>query len=639
MNTQNNLAATGMPSWMKTKRIINILFLSFLPIFGVCNQEIFWRFGIYLYKEQYAMVAVGVVQFLVYMNYPASGRAVGEYRPKLYEIVMGVIGLYGGLYCAFNWNYVFITGTLGGTFLEGVLGWVFIVVVLESARRLVGWPLVGTAIFFLLYALYGNHMPGLLRSAKFSADHVAGYVYLSGVGIFGSAAQIIAIVVLAFTIFGVLLQMTKAGEFFLNIALALVGSMRGGAAKVPIFTSFLFATMTGEPASNLGIVAPLSYPIMKKLNYEPVFSGATLAVSSCGALITPPVMGAVVFLMGEMTGLGYPRIMLGAIIPAILFYFSVFMQVDFYCAGQNYPRLDKKDLPDLKETLKSGWYFLIPVAVIVYFLLWLKMSVASAVYRAIAVQIIISVIKKEDREIFFANLKNVLPDSGRGLLSVLGVTSCSGIILAVLNLTGLGLRVSALLTTISGGNLLILALITAVAIYIMGMGVAPIVSYIIMSILVAPALIRMGVSVIAAHFFIIYMATSAFITPPVAMASYIAGNIVGKSGITVGFRAMRLGIICYLVPFISLWSPTLLLEGNAFDIVHTTITALIAVVYLAAGFEGFMFIKAPHWQRVLFTIGGFLLFSPSLTTSLIGAALGVAPLIAQYQNYKKQRSR
>lgn len=635
------LAGAGMPAWMKGKRIINIALLSFLPLFGIFYQEVFYRLGIYIYKEVYTMVIVGVSQFLVYMNFPAlkKNRKRGqEYQPNVLDIIMGIIGLVGGLYIAFNWNDIYILGGFGGTLFQNTLGWLFIIVVLESARRLVGLPLVIVAILFLLYAGFGNYIPGMFHTAKFTSSNIVGYVYLSAVGIFGTAAQTIAGMVLAFTVFGVVLQMTNAGKFYLNLSLAFVGKLRGGAAKVAVFCSMLFATMTGEPTSNLGIIAPLSYPFMKKMGYSPVFSGAVLAVSSCGSMIMPPVMGAVVFLMGEMTGLGFPTIMVAAIIPAILYYVAVYLQVDFYCANKNYPKLNEEDIPDLKNTLKSGWYFIIPIAVLVYFLLGLKLSAASAVYYSTAILILISLIKKEDREAFIPMAKTVLPESGRAILNVIGVTSCSGIIMAIVTLSGIGLRLSALLTTISGGNLIVLALMTAVAIYIMGMGMAPIVSYILMSILVAPALVGMGVPVIAAHFFILYMSVSGFITPPVAIASYVAGGVVGESGIKVGFRAMRLGIVCYMIPFVCLFSPALLLVGSTGEIIQSAITAFIGVVFLASGLEGYLFVKVPIWQRILLLAGGVLLFIPGSLTDIIGIALAVVPAALQIKDYRKLKA-
>lgn len=623
-------AGAPVPIWLKTKRIVNTALLSFIPLFGIWYVEIGWRLGINIYKQVYTMVMIGVVQLLVYLNFPASKKKRSkEYIPNIFDLILGLIGIVGALYVAFNWGTIYNLGGFGGSQGQIILGTAFTLVVLESARRAVGLPLPIMSLLFIIYALLGNRIPGLFHTAKITLNNIIGYIYLSGVGIFGMAAQTISETVLAFTVFGCFLLKTNAGKFFLNLSVALFGRLRGGAAKVTIFCSLLFATMTGEPSSNLGLIGPLSLPIMRKMNYEPVFSGAVLAVSSCGSMLTPPVMGAVVFLMGEMTGLGYAAIMVSAIIPAFLYYISIYMQIDLYSAKHRYPKIDKEDIPKIGKVLKEGWYFFLPILVLVYFLLILKLSAAKAVYYATVILIIIAVVKKEDRKQFLPSFKKVIPDIGVNMLNVIAVTSCSGIIMAIVTLSGIGLRMSSLLTIISGGNLAILAVLAAVTIYIMGMGMAPIVCYILLSILVAPAMINLGVPLISAHFFILYMSVSGFITPPVCLASYIAGGMVGKSGITVGYKAMRFGIVCYLVPFVCLFAPQLLLVGATMEIIESVITAVLGVVMLASGLEGYFVCDANIVERLMFIAGGLLLFIPGIETDAIGIILAAIALSMQ----------
>ena len=610
--------------------------LSFIPLFGIWYVELGWRFGLNIYKQVYTMIIIGVVQLLVYLNFPASKKKrTKEYIPNILDLILGLIGIVGAFYVAFNWNTIFNLGGFGGSQGQIILGTVFTLVVLESARRVVGLPLPIMSLLFISYALVGNKIPGLFHTAKITLNNIIGYIYLSGMGIFGMAAQTISETVLAFTVFGCFLLRTNAGRFFLDLSVALFGRMRGGAAKVTIFCSLLFATMTGEPSSNLGLIGPLSLPIMRKMNYDPVFSGAVLAVSSCGSMLTPPVMGAVVFLMGEMTGLGYPAIMLAAFIPAFLYYLAVYLQVDFYSAKNKYAKLEKEDIPKLGPVLKEGWYFFLPILVLVYLLLVLKLSAAKSVYYATVILIIIALVKKEDRKHFAPHFLEVFPDIGRNMLNVVAVTSCSGIIMAIVTLSGIGLRMSSLLTVISGGNLAFLAILAAITIYIMGMGMAPIVCYILLSILVAPAMINLGVPLIAAHFFILYMSVSGFITPPVCLASYIAGGMVGKSGITVGYKAMRFGIVCYLVPFVCLFAPQLLLVGSTMEIIECAITAVIGVVMLAGGLEGYLLCDAKIIERLMLIAGGFLLFIPGIETDLVGIVLAVIAIALQVMRKKR----
>jgi TRAP transporter 4TM/12TM fusion protein len=623
----------------KDKAFVNTALLSFIPLFGIWYVELGWRFGLNIYKQVYTMIIIGVVQLLVYLNFPASKKKrTKEYIPNILDLILGLIGIVGAFYVAFNWNTIFNLGGFGGSQGQIILGTVFTLVVLESARRVVGLPLPIMSLLFISYALVGNKIPGLFHTAKITLNNIIGYIYLSGMGIFGMAAQTISETVLAFTVFGCFLLRTNAGRFFLDLSVALFGRMRGGAAKVTIFCSLLFATMTGEPSSNLGLIGPLSLPIMRKMNYDPVFSGAVLAVSSCGSMLTPPVMGAVVFLMGEMTGLGYPAIMLAAFIPAFLYYLAVYLQVDFYSAKNKYAKLEKEDIPKLGPVLKEGWYFFLPILVLVYLLLVLKLSAAKAVYYATVILIIIALVKKEDRKQFAPHFLEVFPDIGRNMLNVVAVTSCSGIIMAIVTLSGIGLRMSSLLTVISGGNLAFLAILAAITIYIMGMGMAPIVCYILLSILVAPAMINLGVPLIAAHFFILYMSVSGFITPPVCLASYIAGGMVGKSGITVGYKAMRFGIVCYLVPFVCLFAPQLLLVGSTMEIIECAITAVIGVVMLAGGLEGYLLCDAKIIERLMLIAGGFLLFIPGIETDIIGIVLAVIAIALQAIRKKRLKA-
>ncbi|MBQ9826952.1 MAG: TRAP transporter fused permease subunit [Firmicutes bacterium] len=626
------------PGLLKAKRIVNYALLAFIPLFCIWYVEIGWRVGLSMYKQVYTMVLVAVVQLLVYLNFPANRkkrqRGV-EYMPNILDIILGLIGFGGALYVALDWENIYFLGGFGGSKPQIILGILFTLVVLESARRAVGLPLPIVAIVFIVYTLVGNKIPGLFHTAKFTINNAVGYMYLSASGIFGTAAQTICETVLAFTIFGCFLQKTNAGKFFLDLSVALVGKMRGGAGKVAIFCSMLFATMTGEPSSNLGIIGPLSLPIMRKLNYDPLFSGAVLAVSSCGSMLMPPVMGAVVFLMGEMTGLGFAKIMVAAIIPAFLYYFSIYMQVDLYSAKNKYPRMEDKDIPKIKDVLKEGWYFFVPIAVLCVFLLGLHLTPSKSVLYSTVVLIAISVIRKQDRDVLLSGFWKTFPTAGQQILNVVAVTSCSGIIMALVSLTGIGLRMSSLLTIISGGNLIILALLAAVTIYIMGMGMAPIVSYILMSILVAPALVDKGVPLIAAHFFILYMSVSGFITPPVCLAAYISGGMVGRSGVSVGFKAMRFGIVCYLVPFVCLFAPELLLVGTPLGIIESAVTAIIGVIILAAGLEGYLIKDASIAERVLYIAGGALLFYPGLTTDAIGAVAAVAAIVLQFIRKKK----
>lgn len=625
----------GSPAPSKLKRNLLYVVAVFLPLFAIVFQEVFPRIDFFMYPEVYTMIFLAAALLLVFLCFPVN-QAAGT---RWYDLVLGIVGCAGCLYVAFNWEAIYNLGTMQASTGQQLLGWAVVLVVLEAARRTVGLPMVIISIGFLVYGFLGNYMPGFLQTASFSVQNMIGYIFLSNQGIFGLPSQIIATIVVGFITFGAFLGATRAGQFYTNLALAAMGRLRGGAAKVAILCSALFATMTGDPVSNTGIVGPMTLPLMQRLRYDPTFSAATVAVASCGSMVMPPVMAAIAFLMAQMTGLGYAKIALAAFIPATLYYFSLYWQIDFFSAKLGYKTLQKKDIPKLWDVIRDGWIYLIPLAVLIYYLLVLRYSPAASVYRGLLALVIVSLVRKKDRDFFLPRIAGSLRETGISLLPTAAVSAGAGIIMAMVTLTGLGIKLSAFLATIAGGSLLVLSLITAVTIYIMGMGMAPIVSYILMAILVAPAMTQLGVTVLAAHFFILYISISTFITPPFALASYMAAAMVNADGMRASLKAMRLGIVCYMVPFVSVFDPALLLVGSASQVIWATFTAACGIILLSAGLEGYLFRPLAPWRRLLFLAGGVLLFIPGWRTDLIGIVLGGLPLLLEIKYLLDNRKR
>ena len=619
------------------KNWVVMIAAAFLPLFAIGYQLVFRLFGIFLYEEQYVMIFVGVAFFLLFMTMPArKEKDGGKWMP--WDVVPALVCLFACLYVAINWETIYYQPPSRISTFQITMGIVMFVFTLEACRRAVGWPMTILVLLFLAYALFGNQLTGTFRAPPFALNRMVANVYLSSQALFGKPAFIAASIVIAFSLFGIVLSSTGAGEFFYNLSIALVGKARGGAAKVAIVCAGFFATMTGEPISNAGIVAPLTLPLMRKLNYNMVFSGGVVAAASCGSMITPPVMAAVAFVMGEFTGLGFPAIAVAAIIPAILFYVALYFQVDFYAAKAGYKAIDSIPIPKVSMTFKTGWQYLIPILALIYFLIITRKNPATAVYYSTGILILIALVKKKDRQQFVSKIKTLLSNVGKSMIITTCICAAAGIIMGLVTVTGFGLKLSQSLGRMAGGNLLLLSIIAGVAIYIMGMGMPPIVKYIMMAILVAPAMVDLGVEIIAAHFFILYMSISAFITPPVALAGYVMGQMVGESGMKVSLKAMRLGIICYLVPFVCVYSPQLLLVGTPLDIVHAALTALIGVILLSAALEGFLYKKINVVFRLLLTASGLLLFYPgTIIITAIGAALAVAPVVEQIMYRVNQR--
>ncbi len=621
------------------KKILVSVVAALLPLFAFFNQILAFRVGVFLYTEQYVMIFIGVCFFLLFLNYPA--RKQDKDKWMLWDVIPAVVSLVACLYVAVNWSTLYYQAPTRMTLVQLILGICMVLFTIEACRRTVGWPMICVILLFFAYAFFGNYLSGVLRTSSFTVRKIIHYIYLTTSGLFGMPSETVAITVVSFTIFGTFLSASKAGEFFYNLSLALVGTLRGGAAKVAILCSALFATMTGEPISNCGIVGPLTIPLMKKLDYDPVFAGATVACASCGSMITPPVMAAVAFLMGQMTGLGFATIAISAVIPAALFYLAVYFQVDFYAAKKNYRAIEKQEIPRIRDVIKGGWQYLIPIGFLVYWLLIRRLSPATAVYYSTGVMILVSLIKKEDRQHFLPKIRTALTDSGLAIITTACLCAASGIIMGLVTVTGFGLKLSSALSTIAGGHLLLLAILAAICIYIMGMGMPPLVSYLMLAILVAPSMVNMGVELVAAHFFILYMSISAFITPPVAMASYVCGQMVDTSGMKISLKAMRIGIVCYLIPFVSIYSPSLLLVGTVPEILLSAVTAAIGVVFLSAALEGFLVCRISTVSRLLLGVAGFGMFIPGVITDAIGIACALMPVLMQLRVYleSKERSR
>ena len=382
--------------------------------------------------------------------------------------------------------------------------------------------------------------------------------------------------------------------------------------------------------ANVGIDGAITIPLMKSIGYKPHFAAAVEAIASTGGAIMPPVMGVVAFIMAEYTKAGYTAVCIAAALPAILYFVCIFFQVDFEAAKLGLRGLPREQLPSFKKTLKEGWQFLIPLILMVVLLMVVQYDpLESAAYAMVAL-VIVSWVRKETR-LGLEKMLNALENGSMGVLSIVPICAFVGTIAGSVALTGLGINLSTILVQFSGGSLLVLAVLTGITIYLMGMGIGVIITYIMMAIIVAPAMVSMGVPVMVAHMFIFYMGCSMFFTPPNAPAVFVACSIAGSKLFQTGFTAMKLGIVCYLVPFIILYKPALLLMGKPIDIVLAVATSLLGAFFLAAGIEGYLFREANLWERILFIAGGLFFFIPGWSTAVIAFGILVLPLISQWK--------
>jgi TRAP transporter 4TM/12TM fusion protein len=527
-------------------------------------------------------------------------------------------------------RYPYVQSLSGWDFWLGI---VVTLLLLEASRRTIGWALPLTAVAFLLYGLFGQHLPGLLRHTGFSLETLIDQLYLTTEGIFGIPLGVSATYVILFVIYGAFLEESGTGEAFTNFATSLVGGTKGGPGKISCVSSSLFGTISGSAVANVMVDGWLTIPLMKRAGFSPQAAAAIEATASTGGQIMPPVMGAAAFVMAEFTGISYVDICKHALVPALLYYLALFMAIHFEASRSGLLGLPKEERPSLSSVMKEKGHLFIPIGVIVYFMIAGFTPMLACLY-AIASVLPSSFLRKESR-MDLRKILRALEAGARNMLPVAAACACAGIVVGIINLTGLGLKFTGIMLDVAGGSLapaLILTMITGI---ILGMGLPTTAAYIVQASLLIPALIKLGVPVIAAHLFVFYFAILSAITPPVAMAVYAAAGISGSNVWQTGLQAVRMGATGFIVPFMFVYGPSLLLMGNWLEIIMAIISASVGVILLSAGLMGWFVGETRLWQRGLLVLSATLLIKPGLTTDLVGA--GIALIVGLWQTVERKR--
>lgn len=509
-----------------------------------------------------------------------------------------------------------------------------LIMILEATRRLTGPTLPIACIIFILYALFGQYLPGILAHNGFSIQKILEQVVLTSEGVFGSSLGITATYVVVFIIFASFLEVTGAGQFFIDLATSLTGSSRGGPAKVAVVGSCLFGSISGSSVANVVSTGTFTIPLIKSVGYSPTFAGAVEAVASTGGQIMPPVMAAVAFIMADYLGVSYLSICKAALIPAVLYYFCLFFMVDTKAIKLNIKGLPKEKLPNARKVLKEGWYLALPFVVLVGMMFLNYTPMKSGFWALVSLLVIVLIFDR--KKLSLENIIKGLKGGATGIISVSATSACAGIIVGVIMLTGLGLKFTSLITLLSGGHLVIAMVIAAVVAIILGMGLPTVQAYIVMSSLVAPALIQMGASPMAAHMFVLYFAVLSCITPPVAIASYAAAAISGADAVKVGFASVKLGIVAYIIPFLFVLNPVLIAQGSLLTVLWTFFTACVGCVALTWGIEGVIDDKlAWYWRLVCLAAAGLLLYPESITDIFGLVLFAVILFVFKFRGRKK----
>ncbi|MBS3920518.1 MAG: TRAP transporter permease [Deltaproteobacteria bacterium] len=598
--------------------LYHLFYAYFHPFFALDHRAIHW----------------GFMSSLIFLLYPFSKKISPKKRPSLFDLAFWLVSIGICLWIFIN-SYDIMNRA--GRFLDVdiIMGTILILLVLEAARRSTGWPVPVVAIFFLLYALLGPYLPEFLIHKGYSIKRISTYLALSTDGVFGVPLGVSANFIFLFILYGAILQKSGAGKFFTDLAFSLTGWTRGGPAKAAVVSSCFFGMISGSSVANTVTTGSFTIPLMKKTGYPPHFAGAVEASASTMGQIMPPIMGAAAFLMAEFLGIPYIKVCIAAAIPAVLSFFAIFMQVHFKAVLMGIKGIPRADLPSLKATLWGGWHHLISITLLVYFLI-LNFSPERAVFWAILATILCSYLRKHTR-MAPKDILEAFKQGAVGSVEVAAACAAAGIIIGCITMTGLGLKFSSLIVDLSGGTLLLALPFTMIACLALGMGVPTTAQYIIISALVAPALIQLGVVAIAAHLFIFYFGTRADITPPVALAAYAGAGIAGSNPMKTGVTAFQLGIAGYIVPFMFIYGPELLIIGPAHKVILATLTATFGVYCLAAGVQNCLFIKTTFYERILLLITSFLLIKPGLITDLAGITLFGIVYLSQRLRQRKKR--
>ena len=578
-------------------------------------------------------VHLGFALALSYLLYP-SRKSWSRTKLHPVDLILAILGAAAPAYICIMYNELVMRSGIMTT-PDVIMGVIGVLLVIEATRRVVGIPMVVVVLVFIAYAFAGPYMPGVLAHRGLTPEQLIGHLYFTTEGIFGIPLGVSSTFIFLFILFGAYLESTGLGKFFIDIANALAGWARGGPAKVAVISSAFMGTVSGSSVANVAGTGSFTIPMMKKLGYRKEFAGAVEAASSTGGQLMPPVMGAAAFLMAEFVGVPYIDIVAAAVIPAILYFAGVLLGVHLEARFSNLKGIPRDQLPKAWVIFKERGHLAIPLVVIVY-LLVTGFTPMRAALVAIVLSIVASALRKNTR-MKPIEIVHGLETGARNVLGVVIACAAAGIIIGVVTKTGVGLKLASGLLALSGGYLLPTMFFTMIASLILGMGVPTTANYVITSTIAAPALIQMGVPVLAAHMFVFYFGIIADVTPPVALAAYAASGISGGKPLLTGLNASKLAIAAFIIPYIFVLSPELLMiNATAVTLVFAVVTALLGMVGVSSSMIGFLVTKNSKWERLLLFISGILMIIPGLATDIPGIALFAVIALFQKKRAKNQ---
>ena len=609
-NSSNNSFPTlkVIPKWI-------IIVLTFLGCVITINQ--IFNIGIFGFRpvsNSYLYLLLGIFQPIVFLMFPFNDR----YKEKIFypDIIAAITIFFIGIYFSINAENILMSGwDIEAPIFPTVLSIIFIILSLESLRRTGGYFIFSIAVFFTLYPIFADKMPGALWGNTYTLIEAARAHSMGLDSLIGIPMKVAGSLLIGFLIYGVVLSETGGGKFFINIAEALMGKKRGGQAKVAILASGFFGMLSGSPTSNVITSGSLTIPAMKKAGYSSKYAAAIEACASTGGVLMPPVMGTVAFIMASFLNVPYSEILYAALIPGIVFYIALMIQIDLYAAKNNLKPINIEDIPSLRKTIFNGYAYILSLICLIWLLLALKLE-SEAPFIASLLLLVITIISKN---IIFS-WQNLFLRTGEIIGRIVSLLSGIGVIIGAMSLTGVGTSLSRELVFAAGGDIYMILIFGALASLVLGVGMTVSACYIFLAIVLAPAIIEAGVTPIAAHLYVLYWGVLSFITPPVAIAAITASTISKSSALETGVLSMRLGSILFFLPILFVFDSAMLMNGSIIDIMISFMTAIFAIILISASFESYLYFFGliNKFYRILIFISGFLILLPIFYTKIIG---------------------
>lgn len=649
------ITLTVLPSETVGRRRLSGAMGSFVRVFAIvfCVSDmlyiwaVFARMGIIAFNALTILflAAAGLI-VLTFLLFPAGKGA--STKVPWYDFILIIAGVTPCIYAFMFSDAIIDRYTLVKvTMVDEVMFIMLLLVTLEASRRVLGLAMPIVVSILILYSAFCGYLPGILFSKSFDLRMLTLSLFMGTSGVWGVALSAVVTMVFPFMVFARLIQISGAGTFFLKAALAICGHTQGGPAKAAVISSGLFGSISGSSAANVVTTGSITIPMMKGSGWRAETAAGVEAVASNGGVIMPPLMGAVAFIMSEYVGIPYGKLIFVAFIPAVLYYISAFIVVHQEAKKQGLKGLPREQIPSLKRALLAGWPYILPLIAIILFLgIWNIQVGRGALLGSLVLLGAVALkstglIPREPGERKVSASMVVDAVEGGAKMTILPGIACmaAGFIIGGFMITGLGLRLSSEILFIAHGNVIVILLLAALLSFILGMGLTAIPCYLVIAVLVAPSLVNAGIPLVAAHLFCLYWGVVSYITPPVCLTSYITAGISGADPMRTGVEGSRIGIASYLVPFIFVFYPGLVLQGSLLDIVIGLAIGLLAIYCFASFAGGWVHRKLSYLERFLLLGGGFCLIMPYQLVMLAGLAIVAGVLLAAFRPWQKARTR